>query len=85
MAATKENEIRVGSGFHKIMTMHKGTMTPELEDSGAVENDSSGFRIHWYRCNVCGVDFEDANPSHRRRLNLLLDHKRSHTQQPVQN
>ena len=60
-------------------------MRPELEEVAlAAENESTTFRIHWYRCNVCGADFEDANPSHRRRLHLLLEHKRQH-QPPQQN
>ncbi len=66
------------------MTSSKVTATPEFDESIAADNDTTGFRIHWYRCNVCGVDFEDANPSHRRRLHLLLEHKRLHREQPVQ-
>ena len=67
------------------MSTHKRTPLPDLEDGALAESDATGFRIHWYRCNVCGADFEDANPSHRRRLHLLLEHKRAHAQQPVQN
>ena len=56
-----------------LMSTQK-TMRPELEEITLVDNDSTTFRIHWYRCNVCGADFEDSNPSHRKRLQLLLEH-----------
>ncbi len=61
------------------------TMRPELEEVALADSESTTFRIRWYRCNVCGADFEDANPSHRRRLHLLLEHKRLHRPQPARN
>jgi len=67
------------------MSIHKKATAPELDEVALADHDSTGFRIHWYRCNVCGADFEDANPSHRRRLYLLLEHKRAHTQEPAKN
>lgn len=57
------------------------TMSPELDDVAIQDNETATFRIRWYKCNVCGTDFEDANPSHRRRLHLLLEHKRLHRPQ----
>ena len=74
----------MGYGSLKLMSTQK-TMRPELDEIGLADSESTTFRIHWYRCNVCGADFEDANPSHRRRLHLLLEHKRLHRPQPVQN
>jgi hypothetical protein len=67
------------------MRTHKKATAPELDDAALADHDPTEFRIHWYRCNVCGADFEDANPSHRRRLHLLLEHKRAHSQLSVQN
>jgi len=67
------------------MSTRKRTTGPDIDDIGVSDGDASGFRIHWYRCNVCGADFENSNSSHRRRLQMLLDHKRLHRHQPVPN
>jgi hypothetical protein len=67
------------------MSTRKRTTGPEADDIALSDGDAPGFRIHWYRCNVCGADFEETSGSHRRRLQMLLDHKRLHRHQPVPN
>jgi hypothetical protein len=79
-----EKESRSNLDLKERMSTSKTATAPEIDELNSPDHDSSGFRIHWYRCNVCGADFEDANPSHRRRLHLLLEHKHVHAE-PIQN
>ena len=59
------------------MSTHKPSVRA-IADDVVLADSSSAFRIYWYRCNVCGEDFEDVSPSHRKRLHLLLEHKQAH-------
>jgi hypothetical protein len=75
----------IGPDSTILMSTRKRAVSPDADDLTLSDGDAPGFRIHWYRCNVCGTDFEDSSSSHRRRLQMLLDHKRLHRHQPVPN